>query len=494
VRPLAGGWPAGLRWRLSRGSVGVLLVLLIGVGAFQYVALRQFLLSEQAGELGAQARYAIAAAGGTSRAAADPDTLASAASGPTSRAAVYDSDGHRLALAPPGPAGLNGIEPSFAELGVDRGRLTPGTYYQVLGTGTRQLLGVAAAVGPYWAPRRLVVIESLLTGTYTTLRGDVVIYSIGGGAALLAGALLTAVLTSRALLDLRRVARTATAVAGGDLDRRADIEGRDEVAALGAAFDEMVEQLQGEMTRRRAAEDAMRRFLADTSHELRTPIAVLRGNLDVLRRGSASNREDLAASLEDMHSMTVRMSRLVEDLLLLARLDQGQRLVLVDLELPAVLAATTREGARIAPDHPVELGRTDPLTVRSDADALGRVLLNLVDNAARYSPAGTPITLRGVDTGAGTARLEVTDRGPGIPADEQGRIFERFHRGPAAAGTSPRRGGSGLGLSISAAIVQQLDASISVRSRPGEGSTFVVEVPLAPPGDAPARRDSRTPP
>jgi two-component system OmpR family sensor kinase len=486
VRPLAGGWPAGLRWRLSRGSVGVLLVLLIGVGVFQYVALRQFLLSEQAGELGTQARYAIAAAGGTSRAAADPGTLASAASGPTSRAAVYDPDGHRLALAPPGPAGLNWIEPSFAELGVDRGRLGPGTHYQVLGTGTRQLLAVAAAVGPYWAPRRLVVIESLLTGTYTTLRGDLVIYSIGGAAALLAGALLTVVLTSRALVDLRRVARTATAVARGDLDRRADIEGRDEVAALGAAFDDMVEQLQGEMTRRRAAEGAMRRFLTDTSHELRTPIAVLRGNLDVLRRGSASNRKDLATSLEDMHRMTVRMSRLVEDLLLLARLDQGQRLVLADLELPAVLAAITREGARIAPDHPVEVERADPPKVRADADALGRVLLNLVDNAARYSPAGAPITLRGLDTGAGMARLEVTDRGPGIPAEEQGRIFERFHRGSAAAGTSSRRGGSGLGLSISAALVQRLGGSISVRSRPGEGSTFVVEVPLS--RDGPAQR------
>lgn len=484
MRPLAGRWPVGLRWRLSRGSVGVLLVLLIGVGFFQYLALRQFLLSEQAGDLGTQARYAISSVGGPTRAAADPGALASAASGPTSRAAVYDPSGHRLALASPGPAGLNWIEPSFAELGVDHGRIEPGTHYQVLGTGTRQLLAVAWPVGHSWAPGQLVVIESLLTSTYTTLRGELVIYSIGGAAAVLAGALLTVVLTGRALIDLRRVARTATAVARGDLDRRAGIEGGDEVAALGAAFDEMVEQLQGEMTRRQQAEGAMRRFLADTSHELRTPIAVLRGNLDVLRRGGASNREDLATSLEDMHGMTVRMSRLVEDLLLLARLDQGQRLVLADLELPAVLAATTREGARIAPDHPVELERADPLTVRADADALGRVLLNLVDNAARYSPAGTPITLRGLDTGAGMARLEVTDRGPGIPEKEQGRIFERFHRGPAAAGASSRRKGSGLGLSISAALVERLGGSISVHSRPGEGSTFVVEVPLAPPGEA----------
>src|SRR5213078_126732 len=118
----------------------------------------------------------------------------------------------------------------------------------------------------------------------------------------------------------------------------------------------------------------------------------------------------------------------------------------------------------------------EPLTVRADADALGRVLLNLVDNAARYSPAGAPITLRGLPGAPGRARMEVADRGPGIPPEERERVFERFHRAPS----SDPGDGAGLGLAISAEVVERLGGTLSVASRPGRGSTFAVELPLGP--------------
>jgi two-component system OmpR family sensor kinase len=473
-------WPAGLRWRLSRGTAALLLALLVAVGVFQYAALRQFLLTEQAGELRAEARYAVGALGGVGPAAADPAALARAASGPASRAAVYDPSGRLLALAPPGPAGLNWIVPPLAQLGVAHGRVSTADRWAVLGTGGRRLLAVAAPVGRAGSPSRVLVLESLLDRTDATLRGDLVIYAVGAAAALLAGSLLGVVLTGRALAGLGRVAGAAAAVAGGDLDRRARVPGRDEVAALGAAFDDMVGRLQAQMTRRRESEAAMRRFLDDTSHELRTPLAVVRGNLDVLRRRQkAPDPVALDASLADMHAMTVRMSRLVDDLLVLARLDQGHRLAAVDVDLEAALAEAVRAGRRIAPDHPFALELTAPLTVLADPDALGRVLLNLVDNAARYSPPGAPVVVRGQPGEAGRARVEVVDRGPGIPPEEQAGIFERFRRAGGST-SATARDGSGLGLAIAAALVRRQGGAISVRSEPGRGSTFAVELPLAP--------------
>jgi two-component system OmpR family sensor kinase len=478
------GFGFGLRWRLATSSVGVLLVVLVAVGAAQYLALRAFLLSELSSELGNQARYAVTGQGGPVRAGANPGNLARAASDEEVRAAVYTLAGQQLALGPAGPGALPWARPPLDALGLSAGRLQPGAGYVIVQAGSRRLLAVAAPVGRPNRPLEVLVMEGSLDTTGSTLASDLVTYTLVAGAALLVGAALVVLLTDRALSGLRRLSHAATAVSAGDLDHRAGIAGRDEVAALGTAFDDMVGRLQREMTRQRESEEAMRRFLADASHELRTPLAMLRGNVDILRRGAADDPEDLGRSLRDMHQTALRMSRLVDDLLTLARIDQGQPLRLVEVDLTDLLEEAARSGARIVRAHPLAVEAAAGVRLRADPDALGRVLINLIDNAAKYSPARSPITVRGTASEGGGARIEVSDQGPGIPAEEQGRIFQRFQRGSGGGGRSR---GAGLGLAISAAVVRRHGGSISVSSRPGAGSTFSILLP----GGAPALSQSQ---
>jgi two-component system OmpR family sensor kinase len=470
-------WPVGLRWRLTAGTVGLILVLLVSVGTVQYFALRAYLLSELSRNLNNQARYAVHAMGVKAR--SNPSALAHEATDQTVRAAVFDIEGHQLALGSSTLNGLPWVDPPLDQLGVSGGQLDTEGRYAIVHAGRKQLLVVAAPVGPPWVASEVLIMESSLDATSSTLRTDLASYLLGGAVALTVGAVLTALLTGQALSGLRKVAQTATAIAEGDLDRRAAIAGRDEVAALGAAFDEMVGRLQQEMTRQRESEEAMRRFLADASHELRTPIAMLRGNVEVLRRGAASNPDDLAVSLQDMHRATLRMSRLVDDLLTLARIDQGRQLRMVDVDLPELLQEAVRTGSQIARGHPVVLETADAVRVRADPDAFGRVLVNLIDNAAKYSPPDGPVTLRGLATDA-AVRIEVSDQGPGIPPEDQERIFQRFYRGSSKG---PRQAdGAGLGLAISAALVKRHGGSITVDSTPGAGSTFAIVLPRAQPG------------
>jgi two-component system OmpR family sensor kinase len=222
----------------------------------------------------------------------------------------------------------------------------------------------------------------------------------------------------------------------------------------------------------------MRRFLADASHDLRTPLTALRGNLDVLRRGAASNPADLESSLTDMHESVIRMSKLVNDLLTLARLEQTGRLEILRVEVAPLLRQAARLARHLAGDHRIKVEVADSLAVRGDPDALHQVLLNLIDNAAKYSPSGRPIVLRARSGGSGRGLIEVIDRGQGIPAEDRERIFQRFVRGDRARSAGPHSG-AGLGLSIVAALVARQGGRVSVESEPGTGSTFRIDLPEA---------------
>lgn len=285
------------------------------------------------------------------------------------------------------------------------------------------------------------------------------------------------VLARAALRPIDRLAQAAQDIgAAQDFGRRVPhSRPRDEVGRLAITFNEMLERLQAAYERLNAALAAQRRFVADASHELRTPLTSIRGNIGFLRRVVDMEPADREAALADLASETERMSRLVSDLLTLARADAGQHLPKTTVELSPLVREVARQ-ARFLGDGEVEVSveRVDEANVQGDPDCLKQLLLILADNAVKFSPPGSRVSLA-ARRHNGRLRLEVADRGFGIQVEDQARIFERFYR------TDPARspGGAGLGLAIARWIAEEHEGFISVQSTPGQGSLFTVDLPVS---------------
>jgi two-component system, OmpR family, sensor kinase len=218
----------------------------------------------------------------------------------------------------------------------------------------------------------------------------------------------------------------------------------------------------------------LRRFVADASHELRTPLAAVRAYAELFERGADKRPEDLTRAMSGISRESERMSELVEDLLLLARLDEGQPLEREPVDL-AELAAEAVETARaVDPSRPIDL-EVESVRVLGDRARLRRVLDNLLGNVRSHTPAGTPAHVR-VRTVDGGAVIEVSDEGPGLPEGELDNVFRRFHR--VDVSRSRDNGGVGLGLSIVAAIAQAHEGTVSASTAQGRGATFTVTLPI----------------
>jgi two-component system, OmpR family, sensor kinase len=272
----------------------------------------------------------------------------------------------------------------------------------------------------------------------------------------------------RALGPVAAVTRTARRIAStGHFEERLPLpRARDELAELTATFNEMIDRL-GETIRRQ------REFIADASHELRGPLMVIRGNLDLLRLGLPGAERE--ASVKEATEEANRMARLVGDFLFLA---EGDAREIVSQERIA-LDEVVREVFARALDvdrgtHDVRLPECEPTTVCGDRDRLAQLLWNLVENALRYTPGGGEVLVSLLNHGA-VAELSVADRGIGISAEQLPRIFERFYRADKAR--SRAKGGTGLGLAIVKQIAEAHGGQVRVRSEPGEGSTFTVVLP-----------------
>ena len=226
----------------------------------------------------------------------------------------------------------------------------------------------------------------------------------------------------------------------------------------------------------------MRRFVADASHELRTPLTSIRGFAELHRQGAVTDPAEMSELLARIEDEATRMGLLVDDLLLLARLDQERPLTVDSVDLTGVVGSAVA-GARAAqPERSVEVEVADEsdLTVSGDEPRLRQVVTNLLDNALAYSPPESPVTVRLGPSRRGDSdfvTIEVVDRGPGLTAEQSERVFERFYRVDAAR--SRAQGGTGLGLSIVAAIVRAHGGSVEVDTTPGEGATFRVLLPRA---------------
>jgi len=230
-------------------------------------------------------------------------------------------------------------------------------------------------------------------------------------------------------------------------------------------------------------EQHLRQFVADASHELRTPIAAVSAYAELFERGAADNSEDLPRIAAGIRTETARMDRLVNDLLTLARLDEGLPLKRTPVELVALASEAVRTATAVGPEWPVRFSATRPVEVTADKDRLRQVVDNLLANVRAHTPPGTSATVH-VDQVGDQAEIVVRDAGPGMPADEARRIFERFYRADRAR--SRTHGGSGLGLSIVSAIVAAHGGTVTAESAPGQGMTVTVRIPSgAPPEPEP---------
>jgi len=298
------------------------------------------------------------------------------------------------------------------------------------------------------------------------------------------------------LRPLVEIEGTARAIAAGDLTRRVpDRDPRTEVGRLGRALNTMLAQIEAAFGARaaseaaaRRSEDRMRRFVADASHELRTPLTTIRGFAELYRQGAARDPAELDRLMRRIEDQAARMGLLVEDLLLLARLDQQRPLERRPVDLLALAADAVNDARAVAPDRRIELvlggddgGDGSALVVLGDGERLRQVLANLVDNALSHTPAGSPVEVRvgaaPLDGRPGAA-VEVVDHGPGLTPEQTERVFERFYRADPAR--SQAAGGTGLGLSIVAALVAVHGGTVGVDSVPRRGARFRVLLPLAP--------------
>jgi two-component system OmpR family sensor kinase len=300
-----------------------------------------------------------------------------------------------------------------------------------------------------------------------------------------AGSVAIFFFTNLLLSPLRHMRDAAQAIALGDLKQRVRLpRSNDEVGALAVSFNEMVDQLERAFEQQRASEQRTRRFVSDASHELRTPLTSLRGFTDVLMRGAKDDAETLQRSLKLMKNETERMSRLINDLLTLARLDEGhplqiKRVDILDMAIEAV--EQTRILAVDGRDVSLRLATQDEQwEVQADVDRLKQVLLILFDNAIKYGrPGAGGWIVLAIDKRDSTIYLSVIDNGKGIPAEDIPLIFEPFYRGhslPIAADGTPIAG-AGLGLSIALAIVRAHRGDIAVQIDPGKSTTFTVMLP-----------------
>jgi two-component system OmpR family sensor kinase len=278
------------------------------------------------------------------------------------------------------------------------------------------------------------------------------------------------------LRPLTRIGDTAAAIGAGDLSRRVEAEAgpRTEVGRLARALNGMLGQLEAAFAERTASERRLRRFVGDASHELRTPLSAVHAYAELFERGARERPEDLARAMAGIERESRRMGELVDELLLLARLDQGRPLERVPVDLSELAREAVDAARALEPARPWSLEAPDALRVIGDPERLRQVLDNLLGNVRAHTPAGTParVTLR--RSGA-SALVEVADSGPGLHADEAARVFERFYR--ADPSRSRDRGGSGLGLAIVAAIAEAHGGRAVVESRVGEGARFVVTLP-----------------
>ena len=494
-----------LRARLVVTQVALLAVVCVSIGIATEFALQRFLINQLDDQL-LEAGHRSAAIFALPR---PPIGLPPPPGMPAHR--------HRIPFDPeqgPGPGFLNAPGQAAHTVGavvsgrrpVDAGVITTdGQRVEVSAAAREQLSEVPATRSPRTVDLdglgRYRVIglsprhggpEVIVTGLPMTVVDDTLLWALGLFAVLAAIALIAATIAGiliirRQLAPLSRVSEAARTVADLELDRgevrlpspivAVDPAGvHTEVGQLGTALNRMLDRIAGALSARHASETRVRQFVADASHELRTPLAAIRGYTELAQRKRADLPDDVAHAMNRVESEAGRMTQLVEDMLLLARLDAGRPLDRDSVDLSRLVVDAVSDAHIAGPGHRWSLELPDdPVLVEGDEARLHQVLANLLANARTHTAVGTSVTVS-LATGVDTVQITVADDGAGIPAVLLPDVFERFARGDSSR--SRREGSTGLGLAIVAAVVRAHGGTIDVRSAPG-ATEFVVRLPLA---------------
>jgi two-component system OmpR family sensor kinase len=494
-----------VRWRLTLTYVALLAVLLAGFGVYQYVSLRQSLISARvtslqndmttartllakAGATAVRGRALCATTAGTQLIGRAVVNSVATTSGHTIGVIVYDRS---LAdIAQTSGNDVPHLDPADLQRALGG---TPSRSEVVSGTGGQDQLVVGFPVRSGVNSGRVCGVAQLSTSMApleAVLHDEVVLLGAGSAVALLLALLAGVLLTSRALRPLQRLTATAQQLAAGDLRARSGVEDRhDEIGALARSFDDMAARIEQSFAAQQLSEERTRRFIADASHELRTPITALKGYIDVIRRGATPEPKALDAALEAMAKEAERMRVLVLDLLILARLDAQQSSNAEVIDLGAAVAHHLDEGV---PAMPRQLERQlQPGVLASiDRNALATIIRNLLVNAAKYAP-GVPQLWR-TFAREGRAYIQARDEGPGIAAQDLPHVFERFYRGEKTR--AREEGGSGLGLSIVQGLARANHGDVSIDSTEGAGTTVTVWFPIAQRSGATSAQPPAPPP
>jgi signal transduction histidine kinase len=503
-----------LRWRLALAFVGFLTVALLLLGAFLFLTIRPYLRGEALNRLEINAFKQVQVNKADFESAvqvhigqatpAFEDNIGSAIGGLTDVEQVLLVDPVTRQVIAGSPSSQIGqpapyFEPEQLLL---RRQGTPTTFptasYQPIGSGLGVVLvGMQCkSCTTLYGGRHAAIIEVVTDfNSVNTVIDRLMLYvALGMGVLIVIAALVGVPLMRQALRPLTQMTTTAQAIAGGNLSQRVNLpHSGDEIGELSSSFDEMIERIQAAFAAQQESEAHMRQFVADASHELRTPLTSLRGFTDVLLRGAKDDPETADHVLRAMQRECERMSRLVHDLLTLARLDAGRQLTLQPFDLVELV------GERAV------LMQTDgggQLLMTGDQDKIKQVLLILLDNALKYGKQGPDGWVRvQVSRSADTAQMLVIDNGRGIAPEDLPHIFERFYRadktrsrsgytnqmqalgGPSSSTgilKAMNAGGSGLGLPIAQAIVQAHNGSIWAQSQIGQGTQFTIRLPRQP--------------
>jgi two-component system OmpR family sensor kinase len=329
-----------------------------------------------------------------------------------------------------------------------------------------------------WAEEaNFVVLAIPLTDVQSTLSQLLQLEASISVGVVAATAVLALLIIRIGLRPLQRMGTVAADIAAGDLTRRVEpATPRTEIGRLGLALNGMLSQIEAAFAERSASNERLRRVIADASHELRTPLTSIRGYAEMLRRGAAESPKDSEAARRRIEEESIRMTGLVDDLLVLARLDQGRPLDNAAVDLKAIATDAVADARAVAPQRQISLTANGPVIVTGDDTRLRQVLGNLVRNALVHTPQQTPIEVA-VATDDSVGRVSVADHGPGLASEDVERIFEPFYR--VDPSRSRDRGGAGLGLSIVSAVVTAHGGRVKVSQTEGGGATFEVELPLA---------------
>jgi len=477
-----------LRFRLLVGQVVVLAIVCIGIGAATELALYRYLVGQLDTELHDASQRSV-------RIFAEPPgrhhqrLFPRPGPGPV----FLDAPGQPVGIvaAVIGPGGAE--EAGYLTTAGNRAALTDDAKAQLNAVPvnrppvTRSLDGLGryrVVAAPARRSSDIVITGMSMSNVDATMIRVLMIFAVVTVIAVVAATTAGVVIIRRALAPLRRVAQTAGKVVDLTLDRgevalpvrvlESDANPRTEVGQLGSALNQLLDHVAAALSARQASETRVRQFVADASHELRTPLAAISGYTELAQR-VGDDSDAVAHAMNRVQSEAKRMTHLVEDLLLLARLDSGRPLEHESVDLSRVAVDAVSDAHAAGPDHQWELDLPEePVIVSGDAARLHQVVTNLLANARVHTGQGTVVTTR-LDSDTTHAVLSVLDNGPGIPEQLKSEVFERFARGDTSRS---RKGGStGLGLAIVSAVVKALHGTITLDSAPGR-TEFTVRLPL----------------